>query len=67
MRTEREMMDLILGYAASRDDIRAVVMNGSRANPRAPQDPFQDYDIVYYVRDVEPTGANRRFPPPLAR
>ncbi len=63
MRTEQEMMDLILGYAAIRDDIRAVVMNGSRANPRAPRDPFQDYDIVYYVRDVEPYRRNPQVPP----
>jgi aminoglycoside 6-adenylyltransferase len=29
-------------------------MNGSRVNPNAKKDPFQDYDIVYYVRSVEP-------------
>lgn len=54
MRSEQEMLDLILTYARDCDDVRAVVMNGSRVNPNAPKDPFQDYDIVYYVRSVEP-------------
>lgn len=52
MRTETEMMDLILGYAKNDDRVRAVVMNGSRANPSAPRDLFQDYDIVYAVTEL---------------
>ena len=27
-------------------------MNGSRTNPSAPRDPFQDFDIVYIVSDI---------------
>lgn len=52
MRSEQEMYDLILGYAAARDDIRAVILNGSRANPNRRRDPFNDFDIVYLVSDV---------------
>lgn len=52
MRSEQQMMDLILATAKDDDRIRAVVMNGSRANPNAPKDFFQDFDIVYVVRDV---------------
>ncbi len=52
MRTEQEMLDLILGVARSDERIRAVAMNGSRTNPRAPKDIFQDYDLVYIVTDV---------------
>ncbi len=48
------MLDLILTFACDHDEVRAVVMNGSRVNPNAQKDPFQDYDIVYYVRNVEP-------------
>ncbi len=59
MRSEREMLDLILNFARDHDEVRAVVMNGSRVNPNAPKDPFQDYDIVYYVRSVEPFRRNR--------
>jgi aminoglycoside 6-adenylyltransferase len=58
MRSEKEMLDLILTFAREHDEVRAVVMNGSRVNPNAPQDPFQDYDIVYYVRSVEPFRHN---------
>ncbi len=52
MRTEKEMLQLILTFATQNDSVRAVVMNGSRVNPNAPRDPFQDYDIAYLVRDV---------------
>lgn len=53
MRTEKEMFDLILNNAKSDERIRAVIMNGSRTNPNAPKDRFQDYDIVYVVDDIE--------------
>lgn len=54
MRSEKEMYDLILGYARARADIRAVILNGSRANPNRVPDPFNDFDIVYLVRDLTP-------------
>ena len=59
MRSEAEMMKLILDYARANEDVRAVMMNGSRANPNAPRDIFQDYDIVYFVKDVAPYRRNR--------
>lgn len=52
MRTENEMYDLILGIAQKDERIRAVYMNGSRTNPNAPKDIFQDYDIVYVVTET---------------
>lgn len=52
-RSEQEMFDLILGTAQEDARVRAVLMNGSRANPNAPRDIFQDFDIVYIVTDVE--------------
>jgi aminoglycoside 6-adenylyltransferase len=54
MRSEREMLELIVGTAKGDERIRAVIMNGSRANPNAPRDVFQDFDIVYIVTDVAP-------------
>ena len=33
MRTEKEMMDLIINTAKEDERIRAVIMNGSRVNP----------------------------------
>jgi aminoglycoside 6-adenylyltransferase len=53
MRSEREMLDLIINTAREDERVRAVVMNGSRANPNAPKDFFQDYDVVYLVTEKE--------------
>ncbi|MGU3470942.1 aminoglycoside 6-adenylyltransferase [Paenibacillus sp. D51F] len=53
MRTEQQMMDLILGYARQEERVRAVVMNGSRTNVNVPKDRFQDYDIVYLVTELD--------------
>ncbi|WP_404407116.1 aminoglycoside 6-adenylyltransferase [Jeotgalibacillus malaysiensis] len=52
MRSEQEMMSLILGFAKEDGRIRAVYMNGSRTNSHAPRDIFQDYDIVYVTDDI---------------
>lgn len=53
MRSEQEMLALIVETAQSDERIRAVVMSGSRANPRARRDIFQDFDIAYLVTDVD--------------
>jgi aminoglycoside 6-adenylyltransferase len=53
MRSEQEMLDLILIVARNDDRIRGVIMNGSRVNPKAPRDFFQDYDVVYVVTEKE--------------
>jgi aminoglycoside 6-adenylyltransferase len=61
MRSDEEMLELILDVAKKDDSIRAVTMNGSRVNPNAKKDPFQDFDIVYLVTDVEPYKRNKAF------
>jgi aminoglycoside 6-adenylyltransferase len=58
MRSEREMLELIMDTARNDERIRAVIMNGSRANPNAPRDPFQDFDVVYVVTDIAPFKNN---------
>lgn len=65
MRSDKEMLDLILNVAQNDDNVRAVIMNGSRVNPNAKKDPFQDFDIVYFVRDVEPYKKNEAFIEPF--
>ena len=52
MRTEREMLDLIL-QTAKVLKVDAIAMSGSRTNPDAPKDEFQDYDVVYIVEDLD--------------
>lgn len=54
MRSEQEMLDLILDTARQDDQIRAVILSGSRTNPDAPKDCFQDFDIVYVVTEMTP-------------
>lgn len=53
MRDEEEMYGLILGFANNDSRIRAVILNGSRANPAAKRDMLQDFDIVYLVDKLE--------------
>jgi len=54
MRSEKEMFELILCIAEDDPRIKAVVLNGSRADPEAPRDNYQDYDIIYIAEDVAP-------------
>ena len=63
MRTEQEMLDLILNFAKNDESIRAVILNGSRANPNAQNDMFQDFDIACLVKDVNPYMRNANIPP----
>ena len=52
MRTEPEMLDLIL-QTAKVLQVDPVAMSGSRTNSQAPKDEFQDYDVVYIVDDLD--------------
>lgn len=52
MRTEPEILDLIFRTAKTLQ-VEAVAMSGSRTNSQAPQDEFQDYDVVYVVDDLD--------------
>lgn len=58
MRTPEEMLELILNIAKEDDNIRAVLLSGSRANPDCPKDVYQDFDVVYFVKDVAPYWDN---------
>jgi aminoglycoside 6-adenylyltransferase len=53
MRSEEEIFNLVLNIAKSESRIRAVLLNGSRANPKAKKDKFQDFDIVYVVNNID--------------
>ena len=52
MRTETEMLDVILKTAETLQ-VATVAMSGSRTNSQAPQDEFQDYDVVYVVENLD--------------
>ena len=57
MRTEPQMLDLIF-QTAKVLQVNAVAMSGSRTNPNAPKDEFQDYDVVYIVEDLDALAAD---------
>ena len=51
-RSQEQMLDVILQTAKTLQ-VKAVAMSGSRTNPKAPKDEFQDYDVVYVVDDLD--------------
>ena len=51
-RSEVQMLRLIL-QVAENIQVESVAMSGSRTNPKAPKDEFQDYDVVYVVDDLD--------------
>ena len=52
MRAEAEMLDIIIKIAKNLK-VKAIAMSGSRTNPKALKDEFQDYDVVYVVDDLD--------------
>ena len=52
MRTDQEMLDLIL-QIAKKIQVDAVALSGSRTNQKIQTDEFQDYDVVYIVDDLD--------------
>ncbi|MDP4145492.1 MAG: aminoglycoside 6-adenylyltransferase [Bacillota bacterium] len=53
MRSESEILNQILDFANSEDSVRAVMLNGSRINVNAPKDIMQDYDVVFFIKNIE--------------
>ena len=53
MRTHEEMMKLILDKAINDERIRAVTMEGSRVSPSSTCDMYSDFDICYYVTNIQ--------------
>lgn len=54
MRDEATMYKLFMDIANADDRILAMYLNGSRTNANVPKDIFQDYDIVYVVKETKP-------------
>lgn len=52
MRAETEMLDILI-KAAKTLKVKAIAISGSRTNPKALKDEFQDYDVVYVVDDLD--------------
>ncbi len=53
MRSEKQVYDTILGFAEADERIRVVTLEGSRTNVNIPPDDFQDFDITFFVTDMQ--------------
>ncbi|GAA3413303.1 aminoglycoside 6-adenylyltransferase [Paenibacillus hodogayensis] len=61
MRSEQDMMDMLVGFAQNDSRIRLVTLEGSRTNPSIAPDRFQDFDISYFVTDMESFKENEEW------
>ena len=59
MRTEQEMLDIIIKVAKEDERIRAVYLFGSRVNPNAKKDNYQDYDVSFVVTETDSFQADK--------
>jgi len=53
MRTENEVLTQLIDFANVDDKVRAVILNGSRVDPKVEKDIFCDYDVVFSVTDPD--------------
>ena len=53
MRSETQMLELIIKTANEDDRVRAAYLTGSRANPEALKDDLQDYDVIFLVTETK--------------
>jgi aminoglycoside 6-adenylyltransferase len=53
-----ELLDEIVRWATARDDVRALVMTGSRARPTGPVDAWSDYDIELFTTNTDRYASN---------
>lgn len=58
MRNEIEIKNCILNFAKQDKRVRAVLLNGSRANPKVKPDLLQDFDVVFVVDDLDSFTTN---------
>jgi aminoglycoside 6-adenylyltransferase len=52
--TEQEVLSKLTKWGEVREDVRAMILTSSRANPDSHLDIFSDYDIILVVKDVHP-------------
>lgn len=61
MRNTQEMMTILVEYAKNDDRVRLATLEGSRTNKNISADSFQDYDISYFVTDMDSFKKNDRW------
>lgn len=58
MRTKKQIFDTILSFAKEDERIRVVTLEGSRTNRTILADEFQDFDITFFVTDMQSFTCN---------
>jgi aminoglycoside 6-adenylyltransferase len=53
MRSEGDVFGSLIEWAFSNENIRAIVINGSRGDPSRKPDLFSDYDAAVFVSDLK--------------
>lgn len=53
MTNQNDIQNKILSIAKANDQIRAVILNGSRADPNGKSDKCQDFDVVFIVKNFD--------------
>jgi aminoglycoside 6-adenylyltransferase len=54
LRSEEIVLDQLRKWADSWENVRAVILTSSRADPRSKPDILSDYDVQVFVRDAAP-------------
>jgi aminoglycoside 6-adenylyltransferase len=49
---EQEILDRLIAWGKAKDDVRAMILTSSRANPDVKIDRFSDYDPILVVTDI---------------
>ncbi len=52
MRSESDVLGALLRWGIDDDNVRAIYLNGSRADPSRELDQFSDFDVAVIVRDT---------------
>lgn len=52
MRTQKQLMDKFMEFAIQDNRVRLVTLEGSRTNKNITPDVFQDFDISYFITDL---------------
>lgn len=61
MEKQNHIQNKILDFAKSDDRIRSVILNGSRTNSNVIPDQYQDFDIVFIVKNFNSFLKNRHW------
>jgi aminoglycoside 6-adenylyltransferase len=65
LKTQDEVIDNLVEFGNKNENIRAMLLTSSRANPKALIDFLSDYDIELYVKNIEQILLNDNWVEPL--